>query len=168
MRCPARGRRRGCAAARCACAGCRRAARAVGQVVAPAQAVVAVVGLVEERVFAGGPVEFPAVDDDAADARAVAAEPFGQRVHHDVGAVFDRAGEVGRGEGRIHDQRQAVRVGDVRRWLRGRRFPARDWRRFAEQRAGLVVDGLGEVLRVVGIDERTSMPSAGRMSLNWV
>ena len=48
-----------------------------GQIVAPAQAVIAIVRLVVERMFARGPVEFPAIDDDAADARAMAAEPLG-------------------------------------------------------------------------------------------
>ena len=47
-----------------------------GQVVAPAETVVGTVRRVEERVFAGGPVEFSGVDDDATDTGAVAAEPF--------------------------------------------------------------------------------------------
>ena len=45
------------------------------EIVAPAQPVVTVVRLVVKRVFAGGPVEFPAINDDPADARAVTAEP---------------------------------------------------------------------------------------------
>ena len=41
------------------------------------------------------PVEAAAVDDDAADRRAVAADPLGGRVDDDVGAVLDRAARGG-------------------------------------------------------------------------
>jgi len=43
------------------------------------------------------PVELAAVDDDAADRGAVAADPFGRAVDDDVGAVVDRAAEVAAG-----------------------------------------------------------------------
>ncbi len=42
----------------------------------------------------GAPVEVAAVDDDAADGGAVAADPFGGGVHDDVGAVVEGAAEV--------------------------------------------------------------------------
>lgn len=42
----------------------------------------------------GAPVEFAAVDDDAADRGAVPADPLGRRVHDDVGAVVKGAHEV--------------------------------------------------------------------------
>ena len=83
-----------------------------GQVVAPPETVIGAVGFVEKRMFAAGPVEFPGVDDDAADAGAVAAEPLGKRVDDNVRTVLDRFGEVRRGEGGIDDERQAVDVGD--------------------------------------------------------
>ena len=109
--------------------------------------------MVEERVFAGGPVEFAGVDDDAADAGAVAAEPFGERVDDDVRAEVDGSGEIGRGEGGIDDQRQAVGVGDVGDGLEVGDFQRGIGDGLAEQGAGLGVDGGGEVFRVVGIDE---------------
>lgn len=49
------------------------------------------------------PVELAAVDDDAADGRAVAPDPLGRRVHHDVGAVLDRAHEVAARAERVVD-----------------------------------------------------------------
>lgn len=49
------------------------------------------------------PVELAAVDDDAADGRAVPADPLGRRVHHDVGAVLDRAYEVAARAERVVD-----------------------------------------------------------------
>ena len=61
-----------------------------------------------------------AVDDDAADRRAVAAEVLRRRVHDDVGAVLERPDQV-RGRDRVvDDQRHACVVRDVRRRRRCR------------------------------------------------
>ena len=50
-------------------------------------AVIAGIRLGQRREFVGRlPVEAAAVDDRAADGDAVAADPFGDRVHHQVGA----------------------------------------------------------------------------------
>ena len=92
----------------------------LGQINAPAQAVVAVVRRRVERVLARRPVEPAAVHHHAADARAVPAEPFGQRMDHDVRAVGQRLGQVRRRERRVHDQRQAVRRARPSPRLRGR------------------------------------------------
>lgn len=61
-----------------------------------AEAVVTLGGLdhLREARRVRAPIEAAAVDDDAADGRAVPADPLGRRVHHDVGAVVDRAHEV--------------------------------------------------------------------------
>jgi hypothetical protein len=69
-------------------------------------AVVAHVGLVQalEALLVLGPRELAAVDDDAADAVAVAVHVLGERVHHDVGTVLDGAAQVGAGHGVVHDQ----------------------------------------------------------------
>jgi hypothetical protein len=48
------------------------------------------------------------LDDDAGDGHAVAADELGRRVHHDVGAPLDRPAQVGRGEGVVDHQRDAV------------------------------------------------------------
>ena len=76
-----------------------------GQVVPPAKSVIGSVRLIEKRMFAAGPVECPGVDDNAADAGAVAAEPLGERMNDDVRAVLDRLGEIRRGESGIDDER---------------------------------------------------------------
>ena len=60
------------------------------------------------------PRELAAVDDDAADGGAVAAHELGERMHDDIRAVIERAGDVGRSEGVIDDQRNAVLVRDFR------------------------------------------------------
>ena len=68
----------------------------------------------QHRIFAGfRPVEGAAVDDDAADRIAVAADEFRQRMDDDVGAMLDRPHEIGRRQRIVDDQRNAVLVGDL-------------------------------------------------------
>ena len=63
-------------------------------------AVIAGIGLGELGELAGGvPVEPAAIDDDAADRDAVAADPFGRGVHHEIGAELDRSAEERRRKG---------------------------------------------------------------------
>ena len=85
-------------------------------------AVIAGIGLGELGKFAGGvPVEPAAIDDDAADRDAVAADPFGRGVHHEVGAELDRAAEERRRKGVVDQKRNF----GVMRDLRDRReYPA--------------------------------------------
>ena len=88
---------------------------AVAEHVGVAGAVVARVGLGEsgELLDVLRPLELAAVDDDAADDRAVAAEELGGRVHDDVGTVLERTDEV-RGRDRVvDDERHVVLVRDV-------------------------------------------------------
>ena len=81
------------------------------------QAVVGGRRLGEHGKAAVRPLERAAVDDDAADRRAVAADELRRRVDDDVGAVLDRAAEVRRGERVVDDQRRAVLVRDLRHRL---------------------------------------------------
>ena len=78
-------------------------------------AVVRHIGFIEplEARLVLRPRELAGVDDRAADAVAVAAEVLGQRVHDDVGAVFERAAQVGARHRVVDDQRDAVAVCDV-------------------------------------------------------
>ena len=95
------------------------------QVNAPAQAVVAGVGLGIHRMLATCPVKLAAVDHDAADARAVTSQPLGQGVADDICAVSNRLREVGRREGRVDNQRDAVIVSDL-----SNRFQIADFQRW--------------------------------------
>ena len=70
-----------------------------------------------------------AVDDGAAERRAVAAHELGQRMHDDVGAVFDRPQQDRRRDRVVDDQRHAVPVRDVGQAPRCRRRCRRDCRR---------------------------------------
>ena len=85
-------------------------------------AVVARVGFGESREPpAAGVVELPAVDDDAADRRAVTADELRRRVHDDVGAPAQRLREVRRRQRVVDHQRDAGRRGRPRRRPRSRR-----------------------------------------------
>ena len=80
-----------------------------------AQAVVADVLRDEPRELARRrPVEFAAVDDDAAERRAVAADELRRRMHDDVRAVVERAQLVRRRERGIDNERDLVRMRDFR------------------------------------------------------
>ena len=100
-----------------------------------------------------GPRELARVDDDAGDAGSVAAHVLGQRVDDDVGAVLERAGQIGAWHSVVDDQRHAVRVGD-----RGKRGEIDDVAervadRFAVDGLGTLVDQLGRAGRIVRIAE---------------
>ena len=118
------------------------------------QAVVAGIGLGQRRELAGVlPVEAAAVDQDAADRDAVAAQPLGRRMQHEVGAVLERPAEAGRGEGVVDQERQAVVVRD-----RGDLRDVQDLEagiadRLAEHEAGLGPDRRGEGRRIARVDE---------------
>ena len=64
-------------------------------------------------VAGDGPVERAAVDNRAADGRAIAGVELGGGNHDDVRAEVQRPGEGGGGDGVIHDERDLVIVGDL-------------------------------------------------------
>ena len=68
--------------------------------------------LLEVRVQARTGDDVLRDDDRPAERGAVPGEELARRVHDDVGAVLDRAQQIRRREGRVHDQRHPVRVGD--------------------------------------------------------
>ena len=76
-------------------------------------AVVAGAGLGHDGEAAGSrPVELAAVDQDAAQGDAVAADELGRRVHHDVRTEIDRPGQERGGEGAVDHERHADVVGE--------------------------------------------------------
>ena len=70
----------------------------------------------------------------------MAAEKFGQRMHHDVGAVVDRAQQDRRGDGIVDDQRHAVPRGDLGQRLDVADIAGRIADAFAKDAARIVVD----------------------------
>ncbi len=121
-------------------------------------AVVAHVRFVQARkaglVF--GPRELARVDDRAAQAGAVAAQVLGQRMHHDIGAVLERAQQEWRGHGVVDDQRHARGMrylgdrGDVRD------IPARVANGFDEHSLRAFVDERGKRSRVCRVGKARS------------
>ena len=98
------------------------------------------------------PGEGPAVDQEAADRGAVAAEVFGRGIDDDRRAVIERPGQDRR-RGVVHDQRDAEPPSD-RRHLRDREDDQlRVRQRLGVIGAGAVVGRAGEILRIVRIDE---------------
>ena len=119
----------------------------------PAEAVVGAIGLVEERMFSASPVEAAGVDDDAAEAGAVSAEPFCEGVDDDVRAMVEGAGKVRSGASGVDDERDPVGLGDGSDGVEVGDFEGGVGDGFAEQGACFVVDGVGELLGILGIDE---------------
>ena len=117
------------------------------------QAVVAGIGRGEVVEAPAGPVEVAAVDDDAADGGAVAAQELGGAVGDDVGAPFERAAEIGRGKGVVDHQRDVVGLCDGRNLFEGED-------KDVGIAQGLTVDDLGVGLdcglkggRIAGVDK---------------
>ncbi|KAB8760612.1 hypothetical protein FH972_026604 [Carpinus fangiana] len=120
------------------------------------EAVVALAGLdkLGEALAVGAPVELAAVDDDAADGGAVAANPLGGRVDDNVGAVVDGAHKVAAGaKGVVDDDGHAVLVGDGGNLLKVGHVVARVADALEVDGLGLVVDELGKVVGVVAVDK---------------
>ncbi len=115
-------------------------------------AVIAGIGFGQHRKFAGrAPVEPAAVDDHAADRDAVAADPFGGRIHHDVGAEFDRPAEIRRGEGVVDQQRDLCVMRDCR-----------DGRNIQHFKSG-IADGLADHEPRVGPDRGAELVQRARL-----
>ena len=100
-----------------------------------------------------GPWESAAIDDDAAETVAVSAKILGERMHDDVGAMLDGAAQIGRSDGIVDDQRNAVRVGDVRQTADVGDIAARVADRLAEHGFGFFVDQLAEGIRIAVVGE---------------
>ena len=111
-------------------------------------AVVGGVGFVQHRVAGGvfAPREAPGVNDDAADAAAVAAHVFGQRMHDDVGAVLKGAAQARRRHGVVHNQRHAAPVAGVGHRLQVGDVARRVAERLAEHGLGVFVHVRGDVI----------------------
>ena len=100
-----------------------------------------------------GPVELAAFHDHAAEGGAVAADELGGGFHNDVGAVLQRAEQVRGGEGVVHDHRQVVLVGDGGDGLEVGQVGVRVAEGLEVDELGVLLDGVLELLRVLGGDE---------------
>ncbi len=83
----------------------------------------------------------------------MAAQIFGQRLHHDVGAKIDRAQQIRRGDGVVHDQRHTVRMRDLRDLFDIGDIAQRIADGLDEHRLGPLVNELFERIRVTVVGE---------------
>ena len=120
----------------------------------PDRAVIARIGRVEHRKAVGMlfPIEIAAVDDDAADRGAVAADVFCRRVHGDRGAMLDRLAQHRTG-GIVHDQRNAELAPDLGNLSDGKNGELGIGQRLAVVAARPRIAGAAEILWVRRIDE---------------
>ena len=79
----------------------------------------------------------------------MAADVFGQRVHHDVCTVFERPAQERRCHGVVDNQRDAMFVGDIGPALDIHHVTGRVANGFAEQGAGVVINRFLHCLKVV-------------------
>ncbi len=119
-------------------------------------AVVGGVGLgqAREAVGMGRPIELAGVDEHAAHDGAVAAHELGGGVRHDVGTMLDGAQQVGRGEGGVHDEGQAVTVGDLGPALKVEHVGVGVAQRLGVEELRVGLDGGLDGGKVGGADER--------------
>ncbi len=127
--------------------------RKVAEGLVEADAVVALAWLQHLGEGALVPRKAARIHDHPADAGAVAADPLGGRLHHDVRAMFDRAAEVGRRKGVVDHERHIRLMGDCGHGGDVQHVDARVADGFRVDHLGARRDGAAEVLRVVGVDE---------------
>ena len=99
-----------------------------------------------EALFVLGPGELAAINDHAANAGAVPADVFGERVHHDIGAVLEGAAQIGAGHGVVHNQRNAVGMSDFGELFKIGHIAQRVADGFAKNGFGLGINQFGELL----------------------
>ena len=119
-------------------------------------AVISGIGLGQNRKFAGGaPIEPAAVDNHAADGDAMAADPLGGRIHHDIGAKLDRPAEIGRRERVVDQQRDFCLMRDVGHLGNIQHFETG------------IADGLADHQAGIGADRGTRIAPAREASRKW-
>ena len=105
------------------------------------------------KLARGLKVEAAAVDDDAADRNAVAADPLGDGMHDDVGAELDRPAEIGGGERVVDEDRNAGRMGDVRELRDVEHLEARIADGLADDQPGVGAQRGPEAVEIARLDE---------------
>src|SRR5207237_4413208 len=84
---------------------------------------------------------------------AVAADVFGRRVHHDIGAPLERPAQIGRGDRVVDHERDARFAGDLPDRLDVDDVDERIAERLGVQDLRVLLYRAAEILRVVRVDE---------------
>ncbi|MCY1360848.1 hypothetical protein D3C81_1016680 [compost metagenome] len=98
-------------------------------------------------------VEGAALDQHAADGGAMSAQELGRGMVEQAGAEIERAQQVGRGEGRIDQQRDAVVLAELRQRGDVEHVQPRVAQRLAEQQFGIGADRGAPGVDVARLDE---------------
>ena len=83
----------------------------------------------------------------------MAADEFGGGMHHHVRSVFQRAEQVGRSKGVVHNEGNAVGVRHFRQSLDVRNVGIRVVQALHIQELGIFPDGLGKIVRIAAVHE---------------
>ena len=119
------------------------------------QAMIAAIWLGQGRELAGRiPIEMAAVDDRAANGDAVAANPFGQRIHDDIGAKLDGLAQIRRGERIVDQERQARFMGDFGGTRDIEHLQPRIADGLGDQEPRVGLDGGADAVQIARLDER--------------
>ena len=102
------------------------------------------------------PGELAAVDDDAAERRAVPTHVLRQRMHHDVRAVIDRSQQNGRCDRIVDDQRNAVFVRHASKGLDVANVSSRIADALAKDRPRVVIDQPFDSIRLIRLGKSDS------------
>ena len=100
-----------------------------------------------------GPVKVAAFHDHTAEGGAVAADELGCGFDHDISAGLQRAEQVRGGEGVVDDHRQMMLVGDGGDGFEVRQVGVRIAEGLEVDELGVLLDGVLELLRILGGDE---------------
>ena len=134
----------------------------LGEVMPPAEAVVAAVWLIVEGEVTILPVKGSGIDHDPANPIALSTKPLGKGMDHDTGPMLDRTGEVGGGKGTVHNQGNAMVGCDLGNGFQIGHIEARVAHRFAKEGLGLRSDRRSKILGVVGVDKVYLDPKLGQ------
>ena len=108
------------------------------------------------------PGEFAAVDDGSAERGAVSAQKLRQRMHNDVGSIFDWPQQDRRGDGVVDDQRHPVFVSHLGQLLDIANVSRRVADTLTEDGARFVIDQLFDCRGIVGLSESNRDSLAGQ------
>ena len=114
------------------------------------------------------PVKLSGFHDDAAQGRSVAAEELRRGMDHDVRAVLDGADPVGRAEGIVDHEGQAVPMGDFRDGVDVRNIAVGIAEGLQIDRPGVLPDGTLHLLKVMGVHKGGFHPVLGQGVLQQV
>ena len=117
------------------------------------ETVIARVRLGQRRKFAARfPIEITAIDDHTANRHTMAAQPFGRRMHDQMGAEIKRPAKIGRDESGVDQQRQFGLASDRRQTGDISDLQAGVADGFTENQPCLRPNGAAKRIQITGID----------------